>query len=943
MCFAQGKNAVGVEKAGVDALDDISQNTPTLDDRSMFSSCESLSQSPKKEERSEAVIEGSEDVPKHPGKRHARKSSEREEGQSDDDRLDSEELLEKQFSTDGELEKSTDEDALSSDLLQLMVPVATERTMYQRTPSTGDITDDDLDEEDFPSGWAADIIHLPPSIEVEIRVHKGTEPLGISIDSVDKGVNGMLVMLVVPGGAVARDGHIHPGDYLISVNHETLRRVTNSQARAILRRAQLLSTDISVTYIPGEAAAAYRRSIQQEPQTPPLTKVVRTSPRSPYIPSDSSVESSEERDRETGQQPSRSLKGSPVISRSPHLTPADSVTKQSSVESTKSAEEAFPASQIPSPLNEEEFPKSQIPSPLDVDDIFKDVESSAAQLKPREAAAEPEAPRPAKEAEGKRGPLSVCVVDGLYSVHSPKGNKVLVGVELSPKDAKDRKPVPSGSPKKKREEKIKTLPAVREHVKVLKKTNLSFDVQDTQKEREDVKAVRSFTVEETVPEADSPSKISARTNVNVVSVTKKSDKSEKAQTKQTDRTRQGDGDKAQAGPPQQTEVRRPKERTVPRVPSFECTCEETVEKTSPECTCFSSPEVTEVPTSSQSKKSEVKKVLSPPSESSSYHTNQEVTVNQELLNTESIFSSEEEFKSGATSPFYSPRGDSPEMTIVKQANKMDKEVTANILLAKHWGPERTVEVVREPNCSLGISIVGGKVDLYNAGPDSNSAILGIFIKNVLPNSPAGRLGELKTGDRILEVDSIDLRSASHERAVEVIRSAGNKVRFLVQSLIQWSVEGEPETASLPSVVAKETTRVEESLPTEPESAAAEVESEVAQKSSDEPKAEQEEAEKQVAPPPVKEPEREAPAKKAEEPEEKKVEPKKESSKESDEEEEEDDDYEYRDLEGKMYTAKGEEIYRASAGNVKRTKEEIAADPEEEDQFGYTTSKFIILT
>lgn len=71
------------------------------------------------------------------------------------------------------------------------------------------------------------------------------------------------------------------------------------------------------------------------------------------------------------------------------------------------------------------------------------------------------------------------------------------------------------------------------------------------------------------------------------------------------------------------------------------------------------------------------------------------------------------------------------------------QVTANILLAKHWGPERVVEVVREPNCSLGISIVGGKVDLYNAGPDSNSAILGIFIKNVLPNSPAGRLGELK--------------------------------------------------------------------------------------------------------------------------------------------------------------------------------------------------------
>lgn len=78
-----------------------------------------------------------------------------------------------------------------------------------------------------------------------------------------------------------------------------------------------------------------------------------------------------------------------------------------------------------------------------------------------------------------------------------------------------------------------------------------------------------------------------------------------------------------------------------------------------------------------------------------------------------------------------------------------------------------------------------QVDLYNAGPDSGSAISGIFIKNVLPQSPAGRTGELKTGDRILEVDGIDLRQASHERAVEVIRGAGNPVCFLVQSLIQW--------------------------------------------------------------------------------------------------------------------------------------------------------------
>ena len=60
----------------------------------------------------------------------------------------------------------------------------------------------------------------------------------------DKGVNGMLVVAVVAGGCIARDGRIVPGDYLLSVNNESLRNVTNSQARAILRRTQLLSTDI---------------------------------------------------------------------------------------------------------------------------------------------------------------------------------------------------------------------------------------------------------------------------------------------------------------------------------------------------------------------------------------------------------------------------------------------------------------------------------------------------------------------------------------------------------------------------------------------------------------------------------------------------------------------------------------------------------------------------
>lgn len=39
------------------------------------------------------------------------------------------------------------------------------------------------------------------------------------------------------------------------------------------------------------------------------------------------------------------------------------------------------------------------------------------------------------------------------------------------------------------------------------------------------------------------------------------------------------------------------------------------------------------------------------------------------------------------------------------------------------------------------------------------------------------------GDRIIEVDGVDLRQSTHERAVEVIQASGNPVCLLVQSLV----------------------------------------------------------------------------------------------------------------------------------------------------------------
>ncbi|XP_017907452.1 PREDICTED: multiple PDZ domain protein isoform X4 [Capra hircus] len=99
----------------------------------------------------------------------------------------------------------------------------------------------------------------------------------------------------------------------------------------------------------------------------------------------------------------------------------------------------------------------------------------------------------------------------------------------------------------------------------------------------------------------------------------------------------------------------------------------------------------------------------------------------------------------------------------------------------NWNQPRRVELWREPSKSLGISIVGGRG--MGSRLSNGEVMRGIFIKHVLEDSPAGKNGTLKPGDRIVEVDGMDLRDASHEQAVEAIRKAGNPVVFLVQSII----------------------------------------------------------------------------------------------------------------------------------------------------------------
>ena len=119
---------------------------------------------------------------------------------------------------------------------------------------------------------------------------------------------------------------------------------------------------------------------------------------------------------------------------------------------------------------------------------------------------------------------------------------------------------------------------------------------------------------------------------------------------------------------------------------------------------------------------------------------------------------------------------------------------------KSWGPVRTVRIHRKcPETALGISIVGGRIEsissskqcrlvnddeIDNIGDKKEHVITGIFIKSVIPDSPAGQTGQLNRGDHLVEVGNIQLLTSDQQIAVQAIKNAGNPIVLKVRSLNQ---------------------------------------------------------------------------------------------------------------------------------------------------------------
>ncbi|KAM9508185.1 multiple PDZ domain protein isoform 16-T16 [Guaruba guarouba] len=113
--------------------------------------------------------------------------------------------------------------------------------------------------------------------EKTITIAKGNSSLGMTVSS-NKNGSGMIVRSVIHGGSISRDGRIGVGDCILSINEESTTDLTNAQARAMLRRHSLIGPDIKsspapaddhalcyvITYVPAENLDEYRASLGQQ-------------------------------------------------------------------------------------------------------------------------------------------------------------------------------------------------------------------------------------------------------------------------------------------------------------------------------------------------------------------------------------------------------------------------------------------------------------------------------------------------------------------------------------------------------------------------------------------------------------------------------------------------------------------------------------------------------
>ncbi|XP_014232467.1 protein lap4 isoform X1 [Trichogramma pretiosum] len=86
-------------------------------------------------------------------------------------------------------------------------------------------------------------------------------------------------------------------------------------------------------------------------------------------------------------------------------------------------------------------------------------------------------------------------------------------------------------------------------------------------------------------------------------------------------------------------------------------------------------------------------------------------------------------------------------------------------------------IIKEPGEKLGMHIKGGLKGQRGNPKDANDE--GVFISKINSGGAAKRDGRLKVGMRLLEVNGTSLLGATHQEAVNILRSSGNAITLVV--------------------------------------------------------------------------------------------------------------------------------------------------------------------
>ncbi|XP_068923170.1 FERM and PDZ domain-containing protein 2 [Petaurus breviceps papuanus] len=93
-----------------------------------------------------------------------------------------------------------------------------------------------------------------------------------------------------------------------------------------------------------------------------------------------------------------------------------------------------------------------------------------------------------------------------------------------------------------------------------------------------------------------------------------------------------------------------------------------------------------------------------------------------------------------------------------------------------------VELVKE-NGTFGISVTGGINTSVRYG--------GIYVKSIVPGGPAAKEGQIEIGDRLLEVDGVNLCGITHKQAVECLKNSQQVARLVLERRDQRPTEQRP--------------------------------------------------------------------------------------------------------------------------------------------------------